>query len=175
MEGVILGYGSEKGVIRGADGSRYAFGRSDWKSEREPVAGHRVDFVPEGDRAKEIYLIDLATGAILSTMSDMEASEKTMPMAVYACYLASFLYGFTMIVGVAIAYVSRGGAEGKWYQSHYDYQISIFWKSLIGVVLGILTFFFGVGVVILAGTYIWVIVKIIKGWRLLSEGKGIPP
>lgn len=173
MEGVVLGYDSGEGVIRAADGSRYTFSRADWKSDRDPVAGHQVDFLPEEGRAKEVYLINPATGAFYSTMSSIERSEKTMPAVVYACYLASFLYGVTMIVGVTIAYVSLSSAEGKWYQSHYKYQISIFWKSLIGFLLGMLTIFFGVGFVILAVTYIWVIVKIVKGWRALSEGKAV--
>ena len=173
MEGVVLGYESEEGVIRAADGSRYTFNRADWKSEQNPVAGHKVDFVPEDGCAKEIYLINPAAGALFGKMSSIESSEKTMPMVVYICYVASFLYGFTMIIGVIIAYVSRASAEGKWYQSHYNYQISVFWKSLIGYVLGALTFFFGVGIVIIVCTYIWVIVKIIKGWRALSEGRDI--
>jgi uncharacterized membrane protein len=173
MEGVVLGYQAEEGVIRATDGSRYTFSRADWKSERDPVAGHRVDFLPQDGRATEVYLTDPATGAFYSTVSSIEKSEKTMATVVYICYVASFLYGITMLVGVVIAYVSRGSAEGKWYQSHYNYQISIFWKSLIGFLLGALTIFFGVGIVIIICTYIWVIVKIVKGWRALSEGREI--
>jgi uncharacterized membrane protein len=173
MEGVVLGYESEEGVIKAADGSRYRFSRADWKSSTGPVAGLRVDFVAEDGQAKEIYPLNPLTSAIFGTMSDADKAEKTMPMVVYLCYLSAFLYGFSMIIGVIIAYTYRRSAEGKWYRSHYDYQISIFWKSLIGFAIGILTFFFGVGVVVMACTYIWVVVKIVKGWRALSEGAEI--
>jgi uncharacterized membrane protein len=172
MEGTILGYEGGEGVIKTSDGARYKFRRSDWKSPREPAAGHRVDFVPAEDRATEIYLVNPAVGAIFSTVSTLEKSETAIPTLVYACYAAAFLYGLTMIIGVVVAYSYRESASGKWYQSHYDYQIAIFWKSLIFFLLAVpLTFVYGLGMVIMLGTYIWVIVKIVKGWRCLAEGK----
>lgn len=171
MEGIVLGYESEQGVIRSADGARYTFSRADWKSDRTPVAGHKVDFLGVEGHAKEVYLLNPATGAFMSTVNSIDSSDRTMPMAVYICYAVSFLYGITMLIGVIIAYVYRGDAEGKWYQSHFNYQTSIFWKSLIGFLLGIVTIFFGVGVVILIATYVWVIIKVVQGWRALSEGK----
>ena len=174
MEGVILGYEAGEGVIRTQEGTRFKFGRSDWKSQVEPAPGQKVDFIAEEGRAREVYLVNPASGAIYSTMSTIEKSEKTPPTAVYLCYAASFLYGFTMIVGVIIAYLSRGGATGKWYCSHFDYQIFLFWKSLGWFLLGVvLSFFFGLGVLIIVATYLWVLFKIIKGWRLLAEGKAV--
>ena len=175
MEGIILGYEAEAGVIKTSDGTRYKFRRSDWKSPREPAPGVKVDFVPREDQATEIYLVNPATAAVFSTLSNLERSETAVPMLVYACYAAAFLYGITMVFGVVTAYMYRESAAGKWYQSHYDYQISIFWKSLIYFLLAIpLTFFYGLGMVLMLCTYIWVIVKIIKGWRCLAEGKAAP-
>lgn len=177
MEGVVLAYGAveaDGGIITGNDGARYRFTQSDWKSPKAPVAGHRVDFVAEGDQAMEVYLINPVAGAVHSTAVAVESSEKTIPTVVYACYVAAFLYGITMIVGVVMAYIYRGSAEGKWYKSHFDYQISIFWKSLVGFLIALpLTFLYGLGVVIMLCTYIWVIVKIIKGWRALAEGRAV--
>jgi uncharacterized membrane protein len=175
MEGTILGYEAGEGVIKTPDGARYRFKRSDWKSPSEPVAGLRVDFIPAEDQATEIYLINPTVGAICSTVRNFEKSEIMVPTLVYACYAAAFLYGLTMVFGVVIAYMYKDGGRGKWYESHFDYQISIFWKSLLFFLLSIpLTFFAGLGVVIMVCTYIWVIVKIVKGWRYLAEGKAAP-
>jgi uncharacterized membrane protein len=174
MDGIVLDYRSEAGIIRASDGNRYAFKREDWKSPKDPVTGHKVDFVVEEDNAKEIYLINPSVGTVQSAVSGIGQSEKTIPTVIYACLAASFLYGITMIAGVIAAYVYREGANGTWLRSHYDYQIDIFWKSLIGGVIGVCTIaFFGLGVFVLIGTYVWVIVKIIKGWRALAEGKAI--
>jgi uncharacterized membrane protein len=175
MDGIILGYEAGEGVIKTSDGTRYQFNRSQWKSPREPVAGHKVDFIPNGDRATEIYLVIPAVGALYGTVSSFEKSEAKIPTLVYACYATAFLYGLTMLIGVVVAYWYRESSTGKWYQSHYDYQISLFWKSLAFFLLAIpLTFFYGLGMVIMMGTYIWVIVKIVKGWRCLAEGKAAP-
>jgi uncharacterized membrane protein len=174
MEGVVLGYETEEGAIKGADQQRYHFSRSEWKSPREPAAGMKVDFLAEDGQAKEIYLVEQPFSSILTNVGS-ESPEKTMPMAVYLCYLGSFIYGFSMILGVVLAYVNRNSAEGQWYQSHYDYQISIFWKSLIGFVVSIpLLFVFGIGGLVMLATYIWVLVKTVKGWRWLSEGVAVP-
>jgi uncharacterized membrane protein len=174
MDGIVLDYKSEEGIIRGSDDKRYTFKREDWKSQKDPVAGHKVDFVVDDNNAKDIYLINPTTGAVLSAVSGIEQSEKTIPTIIYACYVAAFLYGITMIIGVVVAYVYRDEAKGKWCHSHYNYQIGIFWKSIIGFVIGFCTIaFFGLGIFVLIGTYIWVVVKILKGWRALAEGKEI--
>jgi hypothetical protein len=54
MEGGILGYEAGEGGINTADGARYKFIRSQWRSPREPVAGHKVDFVPQEDQATDL-------------------------------------------------------------------------------------------------------------------------
>src|SRR6185369_4173562 len=172
MEGIILGYeaGTATGVIRSADGSRYRFGRTDWKSPQEPMAGDRVDFVAQEELAIEIYRINGGAGSILRMWGSLQGSELAVPTLVYAFYAAALLYGITMVFGVVVAYLYRDSADGTWYRSHYDYQIAIFWKSLVYFLIAIpLTFFYGLGMLIVLGTYLWVIVKIIKGWRCLAE------
>jgi len=58
MKGKILDYNVEKneGMISGNDGKRYKFTISEWKSNKEPIAGRKVDFDIDGEFAKEIYL-----------------------------------------------------------------------------------------------------------------------
>lgn len=179
MEGIIIGYHAGEGVIKTSDGARYKFRRSDWKSQPEPVAGAKVDFLPLGDHATEVYQMDTAAVAFCRTagslLSTLERSETTVPTLIYLCYASAFLFGITMIFGVIAAYMYHESAAGKWYRSHYDYQISIFWKSLVFFLIAVpLTFFYGLGTVIMLCTYIWVILKIIKGWRCLAEGKAAP-
>ena len=63
MQGQILGISGATGAITGDDGKRYSFPRTEWKSERDPRAGERVDFVETSDgTAGEIY--PLKAGAV---------------------------------------------------------------------------------------------------------------
>jgi len=74
--------------------------------------------------------VNPAVGALYGTVRSFEKSEIMIPTLVYACYATAFLYGLTMLIGVVVAYSYRESGSAKWYQSHYDYQISLFWKSL---------------------------------------------
>ncbi|MDG4869203.1 hypothetical protein P8631_14505, partial [Guyparkeria sp. 1SP6A2] len=58
------------------------------------------------------------------------APDTTMAMVIYALYLASFVLGFTSLIGVIIAYVYRGKGP-VWLDEHYRYQIRTFWIGLL--------------------------------------------
>jgi TM2 domain-containing membrane protein YozV len=45
----------QSGFISGADGHRYTFSNHDWKGSVTPYNGMDVDFIPDGEFAKEIY------------------------------------------------------------------------------------------------------------------------
>ncbi|MEM7492524.1 MAG: hypothetical protein AAF296_04035 [Pseudomonadota bacterium] len=59
MDGSILGYSEDtgEGAIRTESGERYIFSKADWKGERPPKAGDKVDFVGADGKASEIYLL----------------------------------------------------------------------------------------------------------------------
>lgn len=59
MDGSILGYNEEtgEGAIRTESGERYTFTKADWKGERAPKAGDKVDFVGADGKATDIYLL----------------------------------------------------------------------------------------------------------------------
>jgi hypothetical protein len=58
MQGIVLGFDTneQRGVIIAND-TRYTFCQSDWKEQRVPQKGLRVDFVAEANDAKDIYLV----------------------------------------------------------------------------------------------------------------------
>ncbi|APE27628.1 hypothetical protein [Aurantiacibacter gangjinensis] len=62
MQGQVLGFASDEGAITGDNGERYKFTRADWKADRDPRPGEKVDFVAgDANTAGEIY--PLARGA----------------------------------------------------------------------------------------------------------------
>ncbi len=48
------------------------------------------------------------------------------------------LVGLAAIVGVIIAYVKRGDAQGTWVASHFTWLIRTFWWSLLWDLIGVL-------------------------------------
>lgn len=52
-------------------------------------------------------------------------------MIIYVLLGLGFLYFIPPVLGVALAYVNRGGARGTWLESHYRWQIHTFWAGLV--------------------------------------------
>jgi uncharacterized membrane protein len=100
---------------------------------------------------------------------------KNIALAGYALQaLSFFLGGIPAVVAVVLAYVKRDDARGTWLESHLRWQIRTFWFALLGAVVGIVTFIILIGWLILCGTAVWVIYRIVKGWLALNDGKRLP-
>ncbi|EHJ93258.1 DUF4870 family protein [Vreelandella boliviensis] len=94
--------------------------------------------------------------------------DTTMAMVIYALYLASFILGFTSIIGVVIAYVYKGKGPA-WLEEHYRYQIRTFWMGLVyGVVFSLLTLIL-IGFPLLLALAVWLIIRCVKGFKGLQE------
>ena len=58
------------------------------------------------------------------------------PTIVAALYLLNFVFGFSVIVGVILAYVWRADADtAEWERTHHTYLIRTFWISFVALVL----------------------------------------
>src|SRR5207248_3369097 len=60
MKGNVVGFDPDTntGAISGHDGRRYDFVMADWHDRRHPTHGDVVDFVPAGQQASQVYLIE---------------------------------------------------------------------------------------------------------------------
>lgn len=101
--------------------------------------------------------------------------DKTMPVVIYVLYLVGLVNGFTAVIGVILAYVSKTTAP-EWIQSHYIFQIRTFWLSLLFAVIGCVLLPVGIGFVILPAVGIWMAVRCILGlsWLLKSQAYPTP-
>ncbi|MHC5306872.1 TM2 domain-containing protein [Bartonella sp. LJL80] len=61
MRGSILSYNQNRGLISGQDGNRYEFVRMDWAGQGEPAAGAEVDFIGEGNLAKNVFPLQVGS------------------------------------------------------------------------------------------------------------------
>src|SRR6516225_74569 len=92
-----------------------------------------------------------------------------IPQLVYLLYLLGFVFHPAALVGLVLAFVNRDGASPL-ERSHYDFQISTFWRGLIIAVVGVITLFVVIGWLILLLWAVWTIVRYIKGLTNLSRG-----
>ncbi len=93
---------------------------------------------------------------------------------VYILYLVSVVVWITMIVGLVIAYMSRGEARETWAESHYTYQIRTFWIGLLYGVISIVLMFVLIGFLLIIAVMIWTIVRSVKGLQWASRGEPVP-
>ncbi|MDN6180060.1 MAG: DUF4870 domain-containing protein [Halomonas subglaciescola] len=97
-----------------------------------------------------------------------QAPDTTMATVVYALYLASFVVGFTSIIGVVIAYMYRGNGPA-WLDEHYRYQIRTFWIGLLYATVTIILAFALIGLPLMLALAVWFIVRCVKGFKGLQE------
>ncbi len=100
--------------------------------------------------------------------------RDTTAKIIYVLYLLSFFAGVTSIVGVVMAYVYRGDAQGS-LVTHYRFQIRTFWLGVLYAFLSsLLLMLFGVGVLGFAFVAVWIIVRCVKGLRYLDRREPVP-
>lgn len=76
------------------------------------------------------------------TVQTSAASDTNVVNLVYILYLVGFFTGITALVGVIVAYVSRGEAS-ELARSHYNHQIRIFWRGVIFLVAATVLYIVG--------------------------------
>ena len=95
-----------------------------------------------------------------------------------AFIVTAFLTGWPSIIAVIINYVKRSAVRGTWLDSHFGWQLRTFWYALLWVVVAGLLILTVIGIpvawVLLVGTGLWVLYRIIRGWIALAEAKPMP-
>lgn len=96
-----------------------------------------------------------------------------MARLVYILYIVGFFVGITGIIGVVIAYIYKDDAP-DWLRTHYQFQIRTFWIGLLWVFLGALLSIVLIGFLFLLFWVVWLIVRVVKGFRHLDKQEAIP-
>ena len=106
MRGQVLGVDlrTGEGQLSGDDGRRYRFSPDDWAHRGEPAIGQFVDFEPEETRARSIFPLPGASGAIAtSAPAPTRREARTDRNKLIAALLAFFLG----VLGVHRFYLGR--------------------------------------------------------------------
>lgn len=91
-----------------------------------------------------------------------------MAMVIYGLFLASFFVGFTGLIGLVMAYVYQGDGP-HWLDEHYRYQIRTFWIGLLYGSVSALLAIIVIGLPLLLAVAVWMIVRIVKGFKGLQQ------
>ena len=110
------------------------------------------------------------TGTDERALREQRQEERTKAMAVWLLYLVALFTGLTLIVGVILAYVFRGGAP-EWLRSHYDAQVRVFWWGVVWVVIGTLTIPILIGFVIMGLSWLYVLIRSVQGLSRVGDGR----
>ncbi len=110
-------------------------------------------------------------------MANDGATEKTDPktwaIAVWALYLGSALTGVSGLIGLIIAYLKRDELSGTIFQSHLTSAIRTFWIALVASLIGVVSSFLGVGMLIIVVVGIWSLFRSVRGLIKAMDGKPI--
>ena len=94
-----------------------------------------------------------------ATSGTSSGFDLNQPTIISLLYLASFVVGFTGIVGVVLAFIWRGEPKAEWEASHYQYLINTFWIGLAGSILGVILTIVLIGIPLLIAVAVLVIIR----------------
>ncbi|MEO8677095.1 MAG: hypothetical protein ABI569_16085 [Casimicrobiaceae bacterium] len=87
-------------------------------------------------------------------------------------------FGIAGLVGVIVAYVTRGEAQGSWVASHLRWLIRTFWWSLLWDVIAVLLMVTIIGIpfgmAIMAATSIWGVYRLVRGFLQFKDSRAMP-
>jgi uncharacterized membrane protein len=95
-----------------------------------------------------------------------------------ATVVGAFVFGWPSIIAVIINYVHRARVNVTWLESHWRWQLRTFWfAALWALIAGLLALtLIGIpaAMLVIAGTGLWVLYRVIRGWMALAEGSAMP-
>lgn len=104
--------------------------------------------------------------------ADTGAATTSLTIS-YVLMLAGLVLPFANIVALIIAYVNRG-RDGPSIDSHHTWVIRTFWIGLLYCVLSVIAMIVLIGWLLLIGTCIWYLWRMIKGLSALGRREPIP-
>jgi hypothetical protein len=161
MEGIILDFNQTEGAIRCHAGQRYTFALTEWQSAEVPERGALVDFIAEGQHAKQVYLLARASPesapSAEEAVSMSAAPTPAQPsqrvdtsvlaiISLIAGILGIFLFG--SLIAVVCGHLARAEIRRKPGQLEGD------GLAVAGLVLGYIGLAFTLLIVILFGLVI---------------------
>jgi uncharacterized membrane protein len=100
-------------------------------------------------------------------------SDRTIALVAYGLHLFGAIAGITSIAGLILNYFSRDQYDEA-LASHHRWMIRSFWWALFWIVIGIVTWFFLIGMAICGLTWLWYVYRHVRGLVALVNGDSLP-
>lgn len=109
--------------------------------------------------------------AIITTHSTISSSEyKTHALVSYILLAIGLFTAIPLLFGAIWAMIKKKGAYGTAYHSHLVNATRVFWWSLFWTIIGAIFAVIGIGYLIWAITWLWVLYRIVDGLaKILSD------
>jgi uncharacterized membrane protein len=99
-------------------------------------------------------------------------SERSVALIAYILHLVGAIAGVTSIVGLILNYV-RLNQYAEPLVSHHRYMIRSFWWAVVWLVIGFLTSWMLIGIVICGIAWVWYVYRHVVGLIALSNGESM--
>lgn len=106
--------------------------------------------------------------------SSYDGDAKTHALIAYILMTLGLFTAIPIIIGAIWAMVKKKSARGTLFHSHYVNATRTFWWSLFWTVLGCITLPAGVGLLILAGAWLWVLYRMVRGLATITADEPYP-
>ena len=113
------------------------------------------------------------TNPTQSPLNDEEGNNNLIKVEYLLLSLGVFTIFLSPIVAVILAHIKIDDVRGTYLETHQRNIIRTFWYSILWTVIGFVTWFFVVGIVILIINQIWILYRCIKGFIYLMDKKSI--
>jgi uncharacterized membrane protein len=111
-------------------------------------------------------------------MYGLHAVSAVSGILTSATIIGAFVFGWPSIIAVIINYVTRERVRGTWLDSHWRWQLRTFWYAalwlLVAGALAITLIGIPFAVLVLVVTGLWVLYRVIRGWMILLDRRGMP-
>ncbi len=100
--------------------------------------------------------------------NDKQQSLQRNAKIIYVLYMVGIIIGLTTVIGVVMAYINKKDAPG-WLKSHFEFQANTFWYGMLFLIAGsLLSTVISLGYVAFPVWAVWVIIRSVKGMKLLD-------
>lgn len=94
-----------------------------------------------------------------------------------ASIVGAFITGWPSLVAIIINYATRRRVAASWLESHWRWQLRTFWFAVLWAGVALLLFLTFIGIPLawglLAGTGLWLLYRVGRGWLVLFDRKAI--
>ncbi len=95
-----------------------------------------------------------------------------------ATIVGAFVFGWPSIIAMIINYLTRDKVSGSWLATHWRWQLRTFWFAALWLLLAGVLMLTLIGIpaaiLVVVGTGLWVLYRVIRGWLALRDRRAMP-